>query len=314
MPPKQDLFEIRSRGTFPAVFPRLAGDFTSFNRLFNPDDFVAILSSGRQREQLWRPGTTFEQIPPGDAHTLPMLFQELFPGRNDFGSWTPPELTFIQATTFVQVFRTLMPNVPPVLDPATFCNFMVWTTMPLVTFERKMDTLFRAGTFTLASADIFWGERTLNFSFSPRSAYLLYTFGFSIMERSGLTFPQLLPGIVTVGFRLTATRWQNFLDTGKCWNRRYIDYFVALQNTSITFSAQDDADKCTLQSMVVLHHRMQQYTLVQALNQLFDHPQGPFSRLFHVPIHNTFWNVVMRVQQWDFIPRQVLQGTLRARL
>ena len=173
MPPKQDQFEIRSRGTFPAVFPRLAGDFTSFNRLFNPDDFVAILSSGRQREQLWRPGTTFEQIPPGDAHTLPMLFQELFPGRNDFGSWTPPELTFIQATTFVQVFRTLMPNVPPVLDPATFCNFMVWTTMPLVTFERKMDTLFRAGTFTLASADIFWGERTLNFSFSPRSAYLL---------------------------------------------------------------------------------------------------------------------------------------------
>eukprot|EP00439_Symbiodinium_sp_Y106_P036481 s1312_g4.t1 len=124
MPPKQDQFEIRSRGTFPAVFPRLAGDFTSFNRLFNPDDFVAILSSGRQREQLWRPGTTFEQIPPGDAHTLPMLFQELFPGRNDFGSWMPPELTFIQATTFVQVFRTLMPNVPPVLDPATFCNFM----------------------------------------------------------------------------------------------------------------------------------------------------------------------------------------------
>eukprot|EP00439_Symbiodinium_sp_Y106_P020945 s7479_g2.t1 len=77
-------------------------------------------------------------------------------------------------------------------------------------------------------------------------------------------------------------------------DRRYIDYFVALQNTSITFSAQDDADKCTLQSMAVLHHRMQQYTLVQALNQLFDHPQGHFSRLFHVPIHNTFWNVVMR--------------------
>ena len=324
MPPKQPSsprtlaarrqFEVGHAATFPAAFPRMLADFSSFVRTFQPSDFAQMLADGRQVEQLWSIGETFRSIPVGNLETLPEVFEVLFPGRSHQGFWTPPELFLIRYTTFAQLLQTLLPGVPATLSAEHFCQFMVYTTLPLVTFRRKVETLWRHGEFTLQSSDVFWGQQVLNFSFSARSAFLLYIFGFSFLERSGVTFPQLLPGFVTLGFRLSLERWAYFLNHHIMWNRKYIDFFLAIRDASITFRASEPTDAATLCSCVVLSHHAATSAMVSGMNSLFDSPTAQYFRLYHLPIHQHFWQAVMNLRDWDFIPRAVLQCTLRARL
>ena len=149
-------FEVGHAATFPAAFPRMLADFSSFVRTFQPSDFAQILADGRQVEQLWKIGETFRSIPVGNLETLPEVFEVLFPGRSHPGFWTPPELFLIRYTTFAQLLQTLLPGVPATLSAEHFCQFMVYTALPLVTFRRKVETLWRHGEFTLQSSDVFW--------------------------------------------------------------------------------------------------------------------------------------------------------------
>ena len=72
------------------------------------------------------------------------------------------------------------------LSPATFAIFYLCATLPLVMFNQKMQALLSGQALSFTGADTFWGDSHFNFSFSPRSALLLFSFGLSIQLRSNV--------------------------------------------------------------------------------------------------------------------------------
>ena len=95
------------------------------------------------------------------------------------------------------------------------------------------------------------------------------------------------------------------------WNRRYVDFFVAMAGT-LTLSHQQDAG--TLQSMVTLVHPIAPYVGVDYFNILLPNPNSGFYRLFHIPIPAHFWSTALNTPWWDQVPREVLQHFARPRL
>ena len=61
------------------------------------------------------------------------------------------------------------------------------------------------------------------------------------------------------------------------WNRRYVDFFVAMAGT-LTLSHQQDAG--TLQSMVTLVHPIAPYVGVDYFNTLLQNPNSGFLSMF----------------------------------
>ena len=124
-------------------------------------------------------------------------------------------------------------------------------------------------------------DNTLNFSFSPRSAYLMLIFGLSIMQMQGRPNFTIGPTLVTLGFRLSLERWNQLLSRCNLWNRRYLDYFLAMTETLVLSREQDMA---TLQSMVLLSHPVDAYFAVDYFNRLYQQERPSFYRLFHLPV------------------------------
>ena len=158
------------------------------------------------------------------------LFDLLYPGlrRPDLRLYTPVE---------VELFRPgrsslLWPSRPPLIQHFTelrLLDFMAWITIPMSTFRMVMERAQQTGFFTLSANEVLGAPEYINFSLSPRSALLFYSFQLSISERGGqrhtLGGPQ--DTLATVGLHFPVDLFEDLLIRGvlKLWNRRYIDYF-----------------------------------------------------------------------------------------
>ena len=210
------------------------------------------------------------------------------------------------------LFRQLLPGVPRTLgdDMATF---MLWITFPSTLLVPKLLQVLRGGLFELRGDECPWlSNQVLNFSFSPRSALLLFTFGLSIRRQQGLSNPAYGRMLTTIGFRLSWARWNTFLSSSRIWNRRYLDYFIGLMPPA-TFQLHPSVDAATLSGMVVLLHPVEPEFLVNALNSTFEHSRG-FYRLFHLPVPAHAYEALTNTYWWDEIPRELLQHYARPRL
>ena len=194
-------------------------------------------------------------------------------------------------TMFQLVFRR--PLLPRILDANEMCTFMVWVTFP-------SELLVARGS-----------NGYLNFSFSPRSALLMFFFGLSIRRQQGQPDLAHMSMATTLGFRLSWRRWGELLAASSVWNRRYVDYFVALSGT---LQLAHQVDAATLQSMVTLVHPVAPYMGVDAMNDLLSRPNGNFYRLCHLPIPAHAWGTVLSSPWWDSVPRELLQHFARPRL
>ena len=107
--------------------------------------------------------------------------------------------------------------------------------------------------------------------------------GLSIRRQQGLQdFAHFNAAMVTtLGMRLSWRRWNELLANANVWNRRYVDFFVAMDGT-LVLSHLEDAG--TLQSMVTLVHPIAPYSGVDYFNALLQNPNSGFYRLFHIPI------------------------------
>ncbi|CAE7534509.1 unnamed protein product [Symbiodinium sp. CCMP2592] len=269
---------------------RPQANFSTYVATFYPTDFVQMLADGRQVEQLWRPGTLHPMhFPPGEQLTLEGILQTLFPGREHPGLYTPPEQIYLAATTFQWLFTAMLMSVPATLPPNIFANFMLYVTLPLAMFQQKMQTLMGGGALHFSGADAFWGDDLhLNFSFSPRSAVLLFAFGLSIKKMACTTFQ--VGQLVTLG----SGRPNNFgcswcpltpSGTGVIW---------------ITFSLCREKDPLLWT------------TFLKKAAACFR--ESPWWRLFHLPVNRQLWDATTQSQTWDFIPRELWQAMARPRL
>ena len=127
--------------------------------------------------------------------SLPALAATLYPGREHPGVYTAAELWIISNTMFHFLFRYALPGVPRTLgdDMATF---MIWVTFPSTLLVPKLLQVLRGGLFELRGDECIWlSDQVLNFSFSPRSALLMFTFGLSIRLQQGLSNPLVRPHV-----------------------------------------------------------------------------------------------------------------------
>ena len=68
------------------------------------------------------------------------------------------------------------------------------------------------------------------------------------------------PGVTTLGIRLSMDKWGFFVDTLRCWNGRFFDFFFALPaDVTLQLDGRNPSDKVTLQLMVLVHHPVDQY-------------------------------------------------------
>ena len=293
-------------------------NFSTFAAVYNPETFRELLWT-RQKEQLsmrlWHGVADFPpnmQVAPGPVllRVLPLLASTLYPGREHPHLWTPFELSLVQMTMFQLVFRR--PLLPRILDANEMCTFMVWVTFPSELLVARLQGTLHGQPFTLQGADCTWGSNGyLNFSFSPRSALLMFFFGLSIRRQQGQPDLAHMSMATTLGFRLSWRRWGELLAASSVWNRRYVDYFVALSGT---LQLAHQVDAATLQSMVTLVHPVAPYMGVDAMNDLLSRPNGNFYRLFHLPIPAHAWGTVLSSPWWDSVPRELLQHFARPRL
>ena len=110
-------------------------------------------------------------------------------------------------------------------------------------------------------------------------------FGLSIRRQQGLPDFVRTAMITTLGMRLSWRRWNELLQNANVWNRRYVDFFVAMAGT-LALSHQEDAG--TLQSMVTLVHPSAPYVGVDYFNTLLQNPNSGFYRLFIFRYQRTF--------------------------
>ena len=153
-----------------------APDFTTFGFWSALQLMLELLFSGRQPEQLWRPGSPF----PGN---VPAEMATLFPGTGPVNqSWTPPELYMVARSRLFWMFQ-IHPGSTLPGSPEAWAPFMMYLTLPLATLQAAVAAAQGTGYFRVQHAGIPGTlDRCLNVSFSPRSAYLFCTFQLSIMR------------------------------------------------------------------------------------------------------------------------------------
>ena len=147
------------------------------------------------------------------------------------------------------MFRQPLPGVPRTLNADEMRTFMVWVSFPSELLVPRLQNTLHGQAFVLQGSDCTWGSNGFLFSFSPRSALLMLLFGLSIRRRQGLPDFVHTAMVTTLGMRLSWGRWKELLQNANVWNRRYVDFFVAMAGT-LTLSRQQDAG--ALQSMVTL--------------------------------------------------------------
>ena len=136
-----------------------------------PADFVQLLSAGRQREQVWETGTPHPlSLDFRDRPSPERLLQVLYPGREHPSVYTPVEQLYLAQTTFRWLFDNFLLNVPLSLPPQSLANFFIYVTLPVAVFNVKLQSLLSGQALNFTGQDAFWGDSSLNFSFTPRSA------------------------------------------------------------------------------------------------------------------------------------------------
>ena len=266
-------------------------DFSTFGFWATLQFMLETLFSGRQPEQLFRPGTTFPT-------NMELARSILYPGMAPVNpSYTPPELLILVQSRVQFVYNVPAGTTLPG-SPSSWAPFMFWITLPLSSFQRCMTTAQSTGTFELNFADIAGTlDGSLNLSFSPRSALLFYTFQLSISERQGRTFAFSTDEMVaTFGFRVTQQWLAIYFGTGRArmWNRRYCDFLVKTASLQIPLEP-------SWATFCMVYHFAHPYTLVNNLNQYLD---GNFQgipcrhfRLMHLPLLERVYNDAYHMEE-----------------
>ena len=281
------------------------GYFSHYNRWYNDEDFVGMLRGGFQSEQitLW---DLFARLP------LPFYLHKLFPAVGPT-FYTNLEMALLTTVQFI-VF-----NVPASLPPPElFANFMVYMTLPEKLFARIFAPVISGpmegrnfGPITLRIQDAPWFGDFLNLCFTPRSAFLMFTFSLSFMQRNGQTFPQIaMDRPITLGFRPCFEFMQDFGRSADIamWNRWHFDYF--LRAKAFTFGTLE------LRTLCALLYPQSCYFAVDKLNELFESP-GSFVRWMHMPIRQDFVPVIESQVDSAYVAPALLRALatpLRARL
>ena len=187
---------------------------------------------------------------------------------------------------------------------------------PWQRFNLKLQSPLSGHALNSTCADAFWGDSHFNFSFTPRSVcYFLYL-GLSIQLRSNIRHHAVGP-LLTFGFRPTLEYFSHSVSQYALWNRRYLDYFVAIPTTGqVTLTFQTADHRAMLQSAIALLHpaNHEDYFCCHGLNALLDRAESSWWRLFHLPVPRQLYEQVTQGAVWAQIPRQLWQGMARARL
>eukprot|EP00439_Symbiodinium_sp_Y106_P006907 s4915_g1.t1 len=141
-----------------------APDFTTFGFWGTLQLMLELLFSGRQPEQLWRPGSPF----PGN---IPAAMATLFPGTGPVNqSWTPPELYMVARSRLFWMFQ-IHPGSTLPGSPEAWAPFVMYLTLPLATLQAAVAAAQGTGYFRVQHADIpgtldrhvphAWAERQL---------------------------------------------------------------------------------------------------------------------------------------------------------
>ena len=284
------------------------GYFSHFNRWYNDVDFVELLRGGFQSEQItfW---DLFARMPHG------FYIEKLFPHVGPT-FYTQLEIALLAAVQFM-VF-TIPDGVP---RPELYANFMVYMTLPEKLFIRIFAPLVCGpvegrGTrnyepITLRIQDAPWFGDFLNLCFSPRSAFLMFTFSLSFMQRNGHTFPQVAEDRpITFGFRPCFEFMQDFGRSADIamWNRWHFDYF--LRAKAFTFGTLE------LWTLFTVLYPQSCYFAVDKLNELFE-GSGNFVRWMHMPIRQDFVPLIDSQAESTYVAPALLRALatpLRARL
>ena len=151
------------------------------------------------------------------------------------------------------MFRQPLSGVPRTLNADEMCTFMVWVSFPSELLVPRLQSTLHGKAFVLQGSDCTWGSNGfLNFSFSRCSALLMLLVGLSIRRQQGLPDFVHTAMVTTLGMRLSWRRWNELLQNANVWNRRYVDFFVAMAGT-LALSHQQDAG--TLQTLNGASHR-----------------------------------------------------------
>ena len=284
------------------------GYFSHFNRWYNDLDFVELLRGGFQSEQItfW---DLFARMPHG------FYIEKLFPHVGPT-FYTQLEIALLAAVQFM-VF-TIPDGVP---RPELYANFMVYMTLPEKLFIRIFAPVVSGpvegrGTrnyapITLRIQDAPWFGDFLNLCFSPRSAFLMFTFSLSFMQRNGHTFPQVAEDRpITFGFRPCFEFMQDFGRSADIamWNRWHFDYF--LRAKAFTFGTLE------LWTLFTVLYPQSCYFAVDKLNELFE-GSGNFVRWMHMPIRQDFVPLIDSQAESTYVAPALLRALatpLRARL
>ena len=189
-------------------------------------------------------------------------------------------------------------------------NFMAWITIPRSTFRMVMERAQQTGFFTLNANEVLGAPEHINFSLSPRSALLLYSFQLSISERAGqrYTLGGSQDNLVTIGLHFPTDLFEDLLQRGilKLWNRRYIDYFFRFEAFQMPIGP--------LLFSVTIVHRCHPYAVCDFLSRYFADESCLHVRFMHIPISHDLWQVVQSNQLENFVPADFVLRSLRSRL
>ena len=247
---------------------------------------VECLFSGRQQEQLRRPGS------PLDGN-FQLALATLFPGPSP--SYTTPELLLISRSRLMWIF-TLQPGMTLPGRPDSWSPFMLYVAMPLSTLQRALEQAQRTGDFVVNHFDVLGTlDQCLNLSLSPRSTVLCYTFQLSITQMQGTTYTFAEQEEICT-FCPTVQQLALWLGTSRMrfWNRRYVDFLFRTSTLQLPTS-----------------HAAY---LVNGLNAWFQQPQCRHFRLMHLPILQHLRPLLEDKQEGWALLEGALRSTLERRL
>ena len=198
------------------------------------------------------------------------------------------------------------------LSPVTFANFYLYATLPAAMFKQKMQVLLSGQSLSFSGADAFWGDSHFNFSFSPRSALLLFSFGLSIQLRGNIRH-QSVGRLCTFGFRPSLSYFLHLVSHFAVWNERYLDFFHGDPIAGSADFALSDARVAGNVAKRGGTFAPDQRRWVLHWNGL-DRADSPWCRLVHLPVHRQLYQPITNSMVWDQVPRELWQSMARARL
>ncbi|OLQ01075.1 hypothetical protein AK812_SmicGene16204 [Symbiodinium microadriaticum] len=199
---------------------------------------------------------------------LSMVNAETVADRQDFSTfrrWYSPQQFLETLRILIYFTRAFTGQTCDFTRQWRLMNFMAWITIPRSTFRMVMERAQQTGFFTLNANEVLGAPEHINFSLSPRSALLLYSFQLSISERAGqrYTLGGSQDNLVTIGLHFPTDLFEDLLQRGilKLWNRRYIDYFFRFEAFQMPIGP--------LLFSVTIVHRCHPYAVCDFLSRYF---------------------------------------------